>query len=67
MGRCAQCYHYEHPKKRLIYPNTDNEAVGWVICGCGSVIKKDSMGCGNYRDPEDLPVANPTQKRRLIK
>lgn len=66
--RCETCGHHINPRKRLIYPNTDNEAVGWVVCGVGNVIKKMSTACKHHTElQEDAPAAEPQQKRRLIK
>lgn len=66
--RCETCGHYINPRRRLIYPNTDNEAVGWVTCGIGSTIKKVSTACAHHTQlclpPEE---AEAEQKRRLIK
>jgi len=66
--KCGTCGHWIKPRKRLLYPNTDNEAVGWVICGIGSVIRKTSTACAQHTQlPKDAPAAAPEQKRRLIK
>jgi hypothetical protein len=63
--RCCTCLHYINPRQRRLYPNCDNEALGWVTCGIGSTIKKTTMACGHYTDPDEEP-AEP-QKRSLIK
>jgi hypothetical protein len=66
--KCESCGHWINPRKRLLYPNTDNEAVGWVICANGSVIKRVSTACTHHTKlTEDAPAAEPQQKRRLIK
>ena len=72
--KCGTCGHHTNPRKQLLYPNTDNDAVGWVICGIGNVVKKASMGCMQHteRPQEEKPkrqlVHTPQpQGRRLIK
>jgi hypothetical protein len=63
--RCKTCGHYINPRMRRHYPNTDNEAVGWVTCAAGSTIRKNTMACARHTDmPEEEPEP---QKRSLIK
>jgi hypothetical protein len=33
---------------RLTYPNTDNEKIGWVRCGQGCTVKRDTQGCNRH-------------------
>jgi hypothetical protein len=62
--RCETCDLYIRGQKR-IYPNCDNEALGWVTCLGGSTIRRDSMGCGKHTGrvqtaervrPDDAPA-----------
>lgn len=56
MTKCEACYMYENPIQTLLYPNCDNEEIGWVRCGAGNIVKRNTMGCHKYDGP-DIEVA----------
>jgi len=56
--KCDNCGHYTNPRKKLIYPNCDNEAIGWVVCGTGNVIKRGTMACPRHTSLR-IPQASP--------
>jgi len=60
MLRCETCGHYINPRKIMNYPNCDNEALGWRICGVGCTIKRMTMACGLHT------AITPVQKRQLV-
>ena len=65
--RCKTCGHYINPHKRRLYPNTDNEAAGWVTCAVGSTIRKHSMACALHTELAEDELDEAPEKRRLIK
>lgn len=42
---CETCDHWANPKDRLLYPNCDNDALGWVRCGVGNIIRRRTVAC----------------------
>jgi len=46
--KCDSCEHYVNPIRKELYPNTDNEAVGWVKCGVGNIVKRGTMACHRH-------------------
>lgn len=58
--RCETCGHYTKPRKILIYPNSDNDLLGWRTCAEGSTVRRTTMACGHHT------AIKPVQKRQLI-
>jgi len=48
MRLCETCDHHKNPQVRMNYSNTDNEAIGWVICGIGNTVKRNTFGCRRH-------------------
>lgn len=66
--RCSSCGHYINPQRKLLYPNTDNDAVGWVTCARSSTVKRDTMACGNHTiiEQRKREAAASKPKRQLL-
>lgn len=45
---CEGCPLYEDPQQVLEYPNCDNAKVGWVRCGAGNTVKRNTGACSRH-------------------
>lgn len=45
--RCGECGLYTSGRQ-MVYSNCDNDALGWVSCLGGGVVRRDSIGCGKH-------------------